>query len=80
MKDIHLLPEKVQIYKYVGIVLDNALNINTTAEFLAKSGGKTFGAIYSKFKSNKGLGYETYRVIQYWCSPCFRLLFGSLGL
>ena len=47
-------------YKYLGIVMDEFLDFNTTASVLAESGGRALGAVYSKFKYNKGFGYETY--------------------
>lgn len=50
----------VETYKYLGIVLNYSLNFEVTAGFLAKSGGRALGAIYNKFRSNKGLSCKTY--------------------
>ena len=52
--------EVVSRYKYLGLVLDEFLNYETTAAILAESGGRALGAVYSKFKKLKGLGYNTY--------------------
>ena len=52
--------DKVDKYKYLGIVMDEFLDFSTTASILAESGGRALGAIYSKFKYNKGLGFKTY--------------------
>ena len=52
--------EAVSQYKYLGIVLDEHLDYNTTACVLADSAGRALGSIYNKFKLNKGFGYNTY--------------------
>ncbi len=52
--------EIVNKCKYLGVIFDSSLNFETTADFFAKSGGRALGAICSKFRSNKGLGYKTY--------------------
>ncbi len=52
--------ENVNKFEYLVMTFDSSLNFETTAEFLAKSGGRALGAICSKCRSNKGLGYETY--------------------
>ena len=52
--------EVVSRYKYLGLVLDEFLNYETTAAILSESGGRALGAVYSKFKHLKGLGYNTY--------------------
>ena len=52
--------EYVNTYKYLGVVLDEFLNFKVTADMLAKSANRALGALCSKFKSNKGLGYKTY--------------------
>ena len=50
----------VSRYKYLGIILDEFLDFNTTASILADSAGRALGNIYSKYKMNKGFGYDTY--------------------
>ena len=52
--------DKVDKYEYLGIVMDEFLVFNTTASVLAESGGRALGAIYSKYKHNRGLGFKTY--------------------
>ena len=52
--------EKVDKYKYLGVYLDTALDFEILSDTLAKAGGRALGAIVSKFKCNKGLGYKTY--------------------
>ncbi len=41
--------EKENKYKYLGVIFDSSLNFETTADFLAKSGGRALGAICSMF-------------------------------
>jgi len=50
----------VHHYKYLGIMLDEFLDYNITANVLADSAGRALGSMYSKYKANKGLGYNTY--------------------
>ncbi len=52
--------EIVPKYKYLGLIFDYELNFTSTAGVLADSAGRALGAICSKFRSIKGLGYETY--------------------
>ena len=52
--------EIVDKYKYLGIILDEYLDFDTTSSVLAGSGGRALGAVYSKFCKLKGLGYRTY--------------------
>ena len=51
---------KVAKYKYLGLVFNENLNFKLTSEVLAEAGGRALGAIYTKYKSNKGFGYDTY--------------------
>ena len=52
--------EIVTKYKYLGLIFDEFLDYNATAAVLADSAGRALGAIYNKYKVNKGFGYETY--------------------
>ncbi len=52
--------EIVEQYKYLGIIMDSALDFTITAGVLADSAGRALGAVISKFKANKGLGFKTY--------------------
>ena len=52
--------EIVKEYKYLGIILDEYLNFNTCSKSLADSGGRALGAIISKFKYMKDVGFMSY--------------------
>ena len=47
-------------YKYLGIILDEHLTYEKCSRALAESGGRALGAIWSKFKLMKNVGYNTY--------------------
>ncbi len=47
-------------YKYLGIVLNEHLEYSIVAMILANSAGRALGAIYNKYRLNKGFGYDTY--------------------
>ena len=55
--------EYVDKYKYLGIVLDEHLDFNTTASVLAGSAGRALGSISSKFRHLKGLGFKTFTTL-----------------
>ena len=46
--------------KYLGLVLHEYLDFKITSGILADSGGRALGAIYNKYRVNKGFGYDTY--------------------
>ncbi len=50
----------VSEYKYLGIVLNEFLQYENTAEVLAKSATRALGSVMNKFKSLKNMGFETY--------------------
>ena len=52
--------EKVSKYKYLGIIMDEHLKYDCCSKALADSGGRALGAIISKFKSLKNVGYCTF--------------------
>ena len=52
--------ECVDKYKYLGIVFDEHLDLNTTASVLASSASRALGSICTKFNKLKGLGFRTY--------------------
>ena len=52
--------EVVSKYKYLGLILDEYLDYNTTATALAGSAGRALGSVCSKYKKLKGLGYQTF--------------------
>lgn len=55
--------ESVQIvdkYKYLGLVLQENLDYKVTSNALAQTGASALGAVFCKYKSNNGFGYEAY--------------------
>ena len=52
--------DMVDRYKYLGIVVNEHLDFSVTAAVLAGSAGRALGSLYSKYKLNKGFGYDTY--------------------
>jgi hypothetical protein len=50
----------VSKYKYLGVILTEHLDYSIIAETLADSGKRALGAIYSKFRQQKGLGCNVY--------------------
>ncbi len=52
--------EIVDKYKYLGIVLNEHLEYSMVAMIPANSVGRALGAIYNKYRCNKGFGYNTY--------------------
>ncbi len=55
--------ECIDRYKYLGIVVDEHLDFNTTASILANSANRALGSIYTKFNKLKGLGFNTYTTL-----------------
>jgi hypothetical protein len=53
----------VDKYKYLGIILDEHLNFNTTVTVLAGSANRALGSIYTKFNKLKGLGFTTFTTL-----------------
>ena len=58
VNDVNL--EIVSEYKYLGVVLQEYLDYNTTAELLASASGRALGAVINRVKWNKDLGYATF--------------------
>lgn len=50
----------VEQYKYLGVVFNEYLDFNVTAEILSDAGGRALGAIIGKTKHIKDLGYNTF--------------------
>ncbi len=48
--------EIVDKYKYLGIVLNEIREYSMVAMILANSAGRGLGAIYNKYRLNKGFG------------------------
>ena len=59
--------DKVCKYKYLGIILDQYLDYNVTAETLAGAGSRALGAILAKYKNLNGLGYSTFTTLYNAC-------------
>ena len=47
-------------YKYLGIVLDEFLDYNVTADVLADAAGRALGAVIGKTKQFRDLGFNTF--------------------
>ena len=47
-------------YVYLGLVLEEHLNFNITASFVAKSASRALGLLISKFKTIGGMPYNVY--------------------
>ena len=47
-------------YKYLGVILDEHLTFTTCSKVLADSGGRALGAVISKFKQFRDVGYNTF--------------------
>jgi hypothetical protein len=52
--------ETVHQYKYLGVILNEHLDYNVTADILAGAAGRALGAILTKFKLLNNMGYNTY--------------------
>ena len=50
----------IEKYKYLGIILDEYLNYNITAETLCSSASRALGALHSKTRNLKNCTYHTY--------------------
>ena len=57
--------EYVDKYKYLGIIVDEHLDFNTTASVLAGSAGRALGSLCTKFHHLKGLGFKTFTTLYY---------------
>ena len=53
----------VSQYKYLGIILNEFLNFNNTADMLASAAGRALGSIIGKAKNNKDLGYHAFTTL-----------------
>ena len=52
--------EIVRQYKYLGVILDEFLKFEETANTLAGAGGRALGSIISKFRSFRNIGFDTF--------------------
>ena len=47
-------------YRYLGVILDDHLHLSHCTQTLAHAAGRALGAIISKFKSLRNVGYKTF--------------------
>ncbi len=78
---INNLPlECVNEYKYLGIIMDQFMNFDKTAEMLSSSAGRALGAIINKVRVNKDLGFNSYTTLIENCvSPILQYSSGVWG-
>ena len=55
--------EIVNRYKYLGVLLDDYLDFSTTAELLAGAAGRALGAVLTKFKNFRNIGFNTFQTL-----------------
>ncbi len=55
--------ECVSEYKYLGILLDEHMDFQKTANLLANSAGRALGAVINKVKANKDLGFNSFTTL-----------------
>ncbi len=61
---INNLPiECVTEYKYLGIIMDQFMNFEKTAEMLSSSAGRALGAVINKVRVNKDLGFNSFSTL-----------------
>ncbi len=72
--------ECVSDYKYLGIILDENMTFEKTAEMLSSSAGRALGAIINKVRVNKDLGFNSYTTLIENCvSPILQYSSGVWG-
>ncbi len=72
--------ECVSDYKYLGIILDENMTFDKTAEMLSSSAGRALGAIINKVRVNKDLGFNSYTTLIENCvSPILQYSSGVWG-
>ena len=55
--------EKVAVYKYLGLHIDDFLNLNTNSEHIANFASRALGGVISKFRSLKNVSIYTYKTL-----------------
>ena len=55
--------ETVEMYKYLGVFLDEYVKFDKVASVLAESSGRALGGIISKFKNFKNTAFGTYHTL-----------------
>ncbi len=56
-------------YKYLGVMLNEYLNFNVTADVLSKASVRALGALINKFYTMRDMGFKTYHFIYSLVSP-----------
>ena len=57
--------EIVSQYRYLGLVLEESLDMSYTAKIVAQSATRALGVLINKFKAHGGMPYETYTRLFY---------------
>ena len=57
--------EIVSQYRYLGLVLEESLDMSYTAKIVAQSATRSLGVLINKFKAQSGMPYETYTKLFY---------------
>ena len=72
--------EYVSHYKYLGFIIDEFMKFEENAETLAGAGGRALGAIISKFRTYKNIGFKTFTKMFDTCvSPILEYCSGVWG-
>ncbi len=50
--------EIVKQYKYLGVFMDEYLDFNVTENVIAGAAGRAFGAILTKFRNLRNIGFK----------------------
>ena len=53
----------VRTYKYLGVIFDEFMEFNECAKTLSDSGGRALGALISRFKEFRDLGFKTFMTL-----------------
>ena len=57
----HPLNIQINVYKYLGLVLNEHLDYNVTAKYVAQSVTRALGLLISKFKQTGGMPFKVYK-------------------
>ena len=52
--------DSVDKYRYLGLILNDTLDYNVTAKYVAQSATRALGLLISKFKAMGGMPYEVF--------------------
>ncbi len=54
------IPDDLYKYKYLGLILNEFLDFNITAQVLSDAANRAVGSIINKYKAINGPSYNTY--------------------